>query len=270
MFQAPADTGYFPISTITNAVLTTSFPTVAVIISSVLESISTQSVLTTTTTEYSSLVNVTSTGSILIPIGNVPSPLLSPPLPSPLPFPFEQIPLGITVFPIASFKKWKRVAESTSIPLGAVTISGTRGITSATTPITSPGTTISATTTSATTTTTPQSTVTPPPVTVTVSPSVVTLPPTIITVTPTGSRNATLFASPVVSTVSPLFPVTTLVTTTTRSPGINTSVGIETVLATECAICTSGLINSGNRVVVSEWFGWAVWIGIVTIAIVRY
>ena len=82
VFFAPAETGSFPVTTITSAVLTTSFPTVTVVVSSALVNISTERVLTTTITEFSSLVNVTSTGSILVPIslesGNVPSLLPSP------------------------------------------------------------------------------------------------------------------------------------------------------------------------------------------------
>lgn len=268
VFFAPAETGSFPVTTITSAVLTTSFPTVTVVVSSALVNISTERVLTTTITEFSNLVNFTSTGSILVPIstesGNVPSPLPLPPLVQFSPPVVEQAPL-VTVFPIASFKKWKRVADGSSVSLGAVTISGTR-ITSTqrTTSIVSPGTTISASSIKPPTTTVvpPTTTVIPPPITVTVSPSVVTVPPTIITVTP-ANTNRTFHSSP----APPVVPSRTTITTTWKG---NKTSPIPVVPETQCAICTSGLINAGNKVM-GEMFGWAaIWIGIIAAIVVRY
>lgn len=272
VFSAAAETGSFPVTTITSAVLTTTFPTVAVVVSSAVVSISTERVLTTTTTEYSSLVNVTSTGSILIPIssenGNVPYPLPSLEF-SPLVV-AEQVPL-VTFSHIASFKKWKRVADGSSVSLGAVTITGTRTTsTQQTTSITSPGTTITATTQPPTTTTTvpPPTTVIPPTVTVTASPSV-TVTPTIVTVT-ASSTNQTFHSpqAPVTVTQLPPGPAPAPGTTIITTRKVNGT--IQTVLGTECAICTSGLINAGNRGV-GEMFRWAgIWIGIVAAIVVRY
>lgn len=268
VFAAAAGTESFPVTTITSAVLTTTIPTVAVVVSSVVVNTSTERVLTTTTTEYSSLVNVTSTGTILIPIssesGNVPFPLPSLEF---SPLVEEQVPL-VTFTRIASFKKWKRVADGTSVPHGAVTITGTR-ITSTqqTTSIASPGTTISATTAPPTTTTIPPpTTVVPPPVTVTASPSVVTLSPTLVTVTATTANQT--FHSPQAPVTVPPAPAPapgTTITTTRKANGT-----IQTIIGTQCAICTSGLINAGNKGV-GEMFGWAgIWIGIVAAIVVRY
>lgn len=281
VFSAEASTNSFPVTTITDALLTTSFPTVATVVSSIVQSISTSAVLTTTTTEFSSLVNVTSTGSILLPLveesitttvtndGNFLPPLQ-------IPFVTYTLP---PVIPLAHFKKWKRVADESSIPLAAVTISGTRGATSsvpvtstishAATTISNPGTTII---------TTPpiQSTFTPPPVTVTLPPSIVTIPPTIITVTPTVHPNVTVSPHvsppPVVVTPTSLFPppqspVVPPATTFTTTPKVNSStVVIQPALGTECAICTSGLINGvskGFGIKFREMVGWGIWIGIV-------
>jgi hypothetical protein len=45
---------------------------------------------------------------------------------------------------------------------------------------------------------------------------------------------------------------------------------IPIVPETQCAICTSGLINAGNKVM-GEMFGWAtIWIGIIAAIVVRF
>jgi hypothetical protein len=284
VFSAEAPTNSFPVSTITDALITTSFPTVATVVSSVVQSISTSSVLTTTSTEFSSLVNVTSTGSILLPLveesitttvtndGNFLAPLQ-------IPFVTYTLP---PVIPLAHFKKWKRVADQSSIPLAAVTISGTRGATSSipvTSTISQAATTISNPGTTIITTPPIQSTFTPPPVTVTLPPSVVTIPPTIITVTPTERQNFTASPPPVqpqppiVITQTQLFPppkqspVIPPATTLTTTAKVNTTTAIiQPVDGTLCAICTSGLINGvskGFGFNLREMVGWGVWIGIV-------
>jgi hypothetical protein len=284
VFSTEAPTDSFPVTTITDALLTTSFPTVATVVSSVVQSISTAAVLTTTTTEFSSLVNVTSTGSILLPVveDSITTTVTSDGnfLPA-LQIPFVTYTLP-PVIPLAHFKKWKRVADDSSIPLAAVTISGTRGATiaSSTTPVTStisqPATTISNPGTTIITTPPIQSTFTPPPVTVTLPPSVVTLPPTIITVTPTVKHNFTVSSQAppvvVVGTQTNLFPppqspvippATTLVTTPANSTNV---IPDQPALGTQCAICTSGLINGvskGFGFKLREMVGWGVWIGIV-------
>jgi hypothetical protein len=48
---------------------------------------------------------------------------------------------------------------------------------------------------------------------------------------------------------------------------------MQTVVGTQCAICTSGLINSGNRIGIGSFsglVGWAIWIGIVAVAVMKY
>ena len=260
-FTATAPTNSFPVSTITNAVLTTSFPTVATFVSSAVSSISTISVLTTTSTEYSSLVHVTSTGSILLPItdGTPQIPFITPP----------------PLYSIIPFKKWKRVvANQISVPLPAVTITGTRGLPPPTTSqppatITSPGTTISASGTTITSQPPVQSTFTPPPVTVTLPPSVVTVPPTIVTVT-APPKNVT-YGSPVVVVPPPASPFPPPYTspiippkpippkTFTTSP----SGSIIPIAPAQCAICTSGLINAGHRLT-WERGSWVVGFTVVT------
>lgn len=46
---------------------------------------------------------------------------------------------------------------------------------------------------------------------------------------------------------------------------------IVTVIGTQCAICTSGLINAGNRISggwsVIELIGWGIWVGIVAVMV---
>jgi len=303
VFSAPAGTGSIPVSTITDAVLTTSIPTVELVVSSAVETFTTLSELTTTTTLFTSPVNVTSTGTIIIPIttqnGNVldPSPSLNPDVPflqgeevSPQ-FPLQiEVAEVITVAPVfilPTFKKWKRVADSTSIPLGAVTISGTRGVTT-TTPTTTitPATTISATTAPPTTATTSTTATTGTTTTTTQSPvtviSVTTVPGTIITVTappPAGNQTQSLFSPappPVTSTVSQFPPPgqTTTTTSVTQSQSRIQSSSVPMQTIEECAICTSGLINAGIKLRGFgggwwEFVGWGVWISGVALAVWR-
>jgi hypothetical protein len=142
------------------------------------------------------------------------------------------------------------VADQSSISFAAVTIQGTRGLT---TP---------STTTPAATTIVPITTaVVIPTVVVTKTPPghTITLAPSIVTITPPAPHNAT-FASVV--------PVTPVVVTPLASTLVtlgNGSTPIQPIVGTECAICTAGLINAGRKMGL-QWMqiiGWTVWIGIV-------
>jgi len=265
-----------PISTITDAVLTTSVPTTALVVSSAVRNTTSVLVFTATMTLYADLATVTSVGSVAVP-GTV--------LPSPSRFPLDsgEIPLVVhTVLlgpPIASFRKWKRVADQSSVSLGAVTISGTRGQSPTAAPPAGTTSTTGTTSTSVPGATTisesPMTeTVTQPPITVTVSASasVVTLPPTILTVYPSVPPKVSPEPQPKTVTGKP-----EVVTTGFKPPPKSYSVAPASKTPPEsnktpgglCAICTSGLINAGNATRVGFLFLW-VWIALVVLVIVNY
>ena len=264
IFSGPAGTGSIAVTTITNALETTTIPTTALVVSSAVVSTTSEIVLTATTTLYTNLANVTSVGSI-----EVPGTALFFPPPQELPLVIHTVTVGP---PVASFRKWKRVADESPVRLAASTISGTRGHTTSTpSSVSAAATTISSTPTMQTKQTI---TSTPPPVTVTASASttVVTLPPTVVTITPTNNVT-THYATP-----QPLAQTQTVTTyppapaagSTYTVVNVNGTGTIQTIVETaQCAICTAGLINAGNSLGVGFVFLWT-WIAVVVLVVVNY